>query len=139
MKKNAIAVLLSFVLAAGSIGTAPVCAAETTAKEAANVEEAVDVEEEESIEEEVPEKIENADIGLTVPGDEAVQAEEEEPVEEGQEAEGSAEERGESDDIVVPEEAAEVEEDVEEEEDPVDAGRYQISDKPVCRKDDCDL
>ena len=120
MKKNAIAVLLSFVLAAGSIGAAPVYAAETTAKEAANVEEAVDVEEEESIEEEVPEKIENADFGLTVSGDEAVQAEEEEPVEEGQEAEGSAEERSESDDIVVPEEAAEVEEDVEEEEAPVD-------------------
>ena len=37
MKKNVIAVLLSVVLAAGSIGTAPVLAAETNAQESVSV------------------------------------------------------------------------------------------------------
>ena len=37
MKKNVIAVLLSIVLAAGSIGTAPVLAAETNAQESVSV------------------------------------------------------------------------------------------------------
>ena len=37
MKKNVIAVLLSVVLATGSIGTAPVLAAEVTAEEAVSL------------------------------------------------------------------------------------------------------
>ena len=39
MKKNVIAVLLSVVLAAGSIGTVPVLAAETNAQESVSVRE----------------------------------------------------------------------------------------------------
>ena len=53
MKKNAIALLLSIVLAAGSIGTALVFAAETTAEEAV------------AVEEEVSEIINDADTGIT--------------------------------------------------------------------------
>ena len=112
MKKNAIALLLSIALAAGSIGTAPVLAAETTSEEASAVEE------EDGLEEEVPEAIEGADtegadtglISDDVSEEEADQAGEEEPVEEEQEAEESAEERDESADIVVPEENADDEE-----------------------------
>ena len=107
MKKNVIAALLSVVLAAGSIGTTPVFAAETTS------EEAVAVEEEESLEEEASKEIENADTGLTagdVSEEETTQAEDEESVEEEWEAEESAEEQGESADIVVPEETTGVEE-----------------------------
>ena len=76
MKKNVIALLLSVVLAAGSIGTAPVFAAETTA------EEAVAVEEEWSPEEAASEEIEDADAGLNVSEEEIMQAKEEESVQE---------------------------------------------------------
>lgn len=95
MKKNAIALLLSIVLAAGSIGTALVFAAETTAEEAV------------AVEEEVSEIINDADTGITadeITEEEAVQAKEKEPVEEEQEAEESTEEQDESAEIVVPEE-----------------------------------
>ena len=58
MKKNVIAVLLSVVLAAGSIGTIPVLAAETTAEEAVVVED-------NSTEPEEAEEIEEAELELT--------------------------------------------------------------------------
>ena len=104
MKKNAISLLLSIVLAAGSIGTAPVYAAETTA------EEAVAVEEEESLEKEAYEKIEDADTGLTVSKEETIQADEEEPIEKEKEVEGSTDGQDESADIVGLEETADDEE-----------------------------
>ena len=94
MKKNVIALLLSTILAAGSIGAAPVFAAEMTAEEAVTVEE------------EASEEIEDADTGLTagdVSEEETIQAEEEEPAEEEREAEESTEEQSESVDITVPE------------------------------------
>ena len=109
MKKNVIALLLSVVLAAGSIGATPVFAAEMTAEESVTVEE------------EASEEIEDADTGLTagdVSEDETIQAEEEEPAEEEREAEESTEEQSESTDIVVPEET----EDDEEAEDHTDEG-----------------
>ena len=101
MKKNVIALLLSLVLAAGSIGATPVFAAETTAEEAV------------AVEEEASEESEDADTGLTTSGvfeEETIQVEEEEPVEKEKEAEEPVEEQGKSADIVVPEETADDEE-----------------------------
>ena len=60
MKKNVIAVLLSIVLAAGSIGTAPVLAAETTAEETASLQ----PEESTEIQGEALEQTEEAELGL---------------------------------------------------------------------------
>ena len=110
MRKNVIALLLSIVLAAGSIGTAPVYAAETTA------EEAVAVEEEADPEEAVPEEIEDSDTGITaetVTEDETIIVEEM-PAQENKditEVEETAEEQYESDDDA---ETTEMAEEVEE-------------------------
>ena len=93
MKKNEIAVLLSVVLAAGSIGTIPVLAAETTAEEAV-------VAEDNSTEPEEAEEIEEAELELTdsnISEGDAVQLEEayvqgdEETIEQDDIAEGQDE------------------------------------------------
>ena len=129
MKNNLIALLLSIVLAAGSVVTAPAFAAETTAEEAVAVKEEKSLEEEsleeKSLEEEAPEEIEDADSGLTSDEEseeETIQTEAEEPaeevIEEEQEADKSTEVQEESADIAVPEETA----DAEEAEDPAEEG-----------------
>ena len=78
MRNKVIALMLSVAMAAGSIGTAPVLAAETTAEEAAAVEE-------ESTEPEEINEIEDADIGMTseeAPEEEPSVTDEEESVQE---------------------------------------------------------
>ena len=75
MKKNVIAVLLSVVMAVGSVGSFSVLAAETTAQEASEI-----------AQEEPPEKREDAEIGMTdvvTPEEETVIIEEE-PAEEAE-------------------------------------------------------
>ena len=126
MKKNAIALLLSVVLAAGCVGAAPVYAAETTAEEAVAVEEAAvpedvaepetvevleeaDIPEEEAKSEEAPDDTIEEPDGMTIEETSEETALEEAHFQEVV-SDDNSDEQDETSDVAVTDEAEEIEE-----------------------------
>ena len=122
MKKNLIALLLAVVMAAGSIGSVSVMAAETTAQEAELVQEETDETAEE--ETDVPATTEEASESETVQSEEEVSIQEEEKtVEETEQTEEKETAEGEA---IIEEEAGTKEEEVTDE----DQGKETDEPKP---------
>ena len=119
MKKNVIALLLAVVMASGSIGTAPVMAAETTTQEAEQVQDEAEVAVEEE-EAESENEAEDTSIAEEASEEESAEVAEEVPVQEEEETveetEQTEEQEGVEEDATIEEDAFVEEESLTEDE-----------------------